>query len=204
MLKIFYRHQRGMTLLELIVAVSIVGILMAIGVPQLGDWLRRSSIRSAAEVVQNGLRIAEGEAIRRNAFVEFLLTNSTPDVSGIKSLTAVADGKNWAARVLDSSYAPLADVNLAYVGSAVMSEFAADLKFEGPANVVFNGNGRVTDITGVAITDSQIFRLSRPGTGAVCVFVTPGGAVKACDPALASGHPFACLPLVPLSKCPKI
>ena len=65
--------------------------------------------------------------------------------------------------------------------------------------------GRVTDSAGAAVTEYQVYRLSRSGADrAVCVFVTPGGAIKSCDPALASGKPFACLPLVSLAKCPKV
>jgi type IV fimbrial biogenesis protein FimT len=80
------------------VTVVIAGILMAVGIPQMGEWIRRNSVGSAAETVQNGLRQAEAEAIRRNQRVEFLLTNAAPSQSGILSLTAADNGKNWAVR----------------------------------------------------------------------------------------------------------
>lgn len=198
------RHVRGATLLELIITVSIVGILMAIGVPQLGDWVRRNSVSSAAEIIQNGLRQAEAEAIRRNQRVEFLLTNESPSQDAIKTLTAVANGSNWASRVIDADFAPLSDITLAYVNGFRMKDVSADVVFQGPANVVFSGTGRVFDIKGAPITEYQVFRVSRPGADRVmCVFVTPGGGVRTCDPAITSGKPFACLPLVSAEKCPK-
>ncbi len=64
--KLELRSQRGATLLELMVTVMIAGIVLAIGVPQMGNWIRRHSVISAAEIFQNGLRRAETEAIRRN------------------------------------------------------------------------------------------------------------------------------------------
>ena len=196
--------QRGTTLLELIITVAIVGILMAVGVPQLGDWVRRNSVASAAEIVQNGLRQAEAEAIRRNQRVEFLLTNDTPSQDSIKTVTAAANGANWASRVLDADFAPLSDITLAYVNVFRMKDVSADVAIQGPANVVFSGNGRVFDIKGAPITEYQIFRVSRPGADrAMCVFVTPGGGIRTCDPAITSGKPFACLPLVSAEKCPK-
>ena len=69
------------------ITVAIVGIVAAIGIPQMGQWIRNSSVNSAAEILQNGLRQAEAEAIRRNLRVEFMLTNGTPAASGIKSLS---------------------------------------------------------------------------------------------------------------------
>lgn len=193
-------RQHGVTLIELMVTVTIISILLAVGIPQMGEWIRRNSIGSAAESVQNGLRQAEAEAIRRNMRVEFLLTNATPSQSGILSLSAADNGKNWAVRALGTT-----DAKLAYVSGFQMSEVSPDVALAGPASLFFTGMGRVTDSTGSAVTEYQVYRLSRSGADrAVCVFVTPGGAIKTCDPALASGKPFACLPLVSLAKCPKV
>ena len=193
-------RQHGVTLIELMVTVTIISILLAVGIPQMGEWIRRNSIGSAAESVQNGLRQAEAEAIRRNMRVEFLLTNATPSQSGVLSLSAADNGKNWAVRALGTT-----DAKLAYVSGFQMSEVSPDVALAGPASLFFTGMGRVTDSTGAAVTEYQVYRLSRSGADrAVCVFVTPGGAIKTCDPALASGKPFACLPLVSLAKCPKV
>lgn len=203
MLSLPIRKQRGVTLLEMMVTVAIVGIIAAIGIPQMGQWIRNSSVNSAAEILQNGLRQAEAEAIRRNLRVEFMLTNGTPSASSIKSLTATTNGKNWAIRALDG-LVPLADQNAAYVNGFLLKDVSPDITVEGPASVLFNGSGRVLDNKGVAISSHQVYRISRASAEkAMCVFVTPGGGVKLCNPALASGEPFACQPQVSLSKCPK-
>lgn len=198
MLSVQGRLQGGTTLLELMVTVTIVAILLAVGVPQLSDWIRRNSVSSAAEVLQNGLRGAEAEAIRRNAPAEFLLTNDTPSASG--TLAAVDNGKNWAIRMRDSSFGI---VTGGYVAGFSLKEVSADVVLSGPASVLFNGMGRTLDSTGAALTAAQVYRFSRDGADkAFCVFVTPGGSVKLCDPSLASGNPRACQPLLTLSQCP--
>ena len=197
------RTQRGVTLLELMITVAIVGIVGAIGIPQMGQWIRNSSVNSAAEILQNGLRQDEAEAIRRNLRVEFMLTNGTPAASGIKTLTPTTNGKNWAIRALDG-LTPLADENTAYVNGFQLKDVSSDISVEGPASVLFSGSGRVLDNKGVAISSHQVYRISRSSADkALCVFVTPGGGVKLCNPALASGEPFACQPQISLSKCPK-
>jgi len=203
MLNLTRRRQRGATLLELMITVAIVGIVSAIGVPQMGQWIRNSSVNSAAEILQNGLRQAEAEAIRRNLRVEFMLTNEVPAASSIKTLNATMNGKNWAIRALDG-LTPLADQNAAYVNGFLLKEVSPDLTVEGPASVLFSGSGRVLDNKGVAVASHQVYRISRTSADkALCVFVTPGGGVKLCNPALASGEPFACQPQISLSKCPK-
>ncbi len=203
MLSLPKRTQRGVTLLELMITVAIVGIVGAIGIPQMGQWIRNSSVNSAAEILQNGLRQAEAEAIRRNLRVEFLLTNEAPASSNIKTLSATINGKNWAIRALDG-LVPLSDQNAAYVSGFLLKDVSSDIDVEGPASVLFSGSGRVLDSKGVAVASHQVYRITRTSSDkALCVFVTPGGGVKLCNPALASGEPFACQPQISLSKCPK-
>lgn len=203
MLSLKRSRQRGATLLELMVTVTIVGIIAAIGIPQMGQWIRNSSVNSAAEILQNGLRQAEAEAIRRNLRVEFLLTNEVPASSNIKTLSATMNGKNWAIRALDG-LVPLSDQNAAYVSGFLLKDVSSDINVEGPASVLFSGSGRVLDSKGVAVASHQVYRITRTSSDkALCVFVTPGGGIKLCNPALPSGEPFACQPQISLSKCPK-
>lgn len=179
------------------ITVLILGILMSIGIPQMSDWLRRSSVSAAAEFLQNGLRQATTEAIRRNLRVEFLLTNDMPTVSGVVSLTPSRDGANWAARTQ-----AVPEGGVSHVASLAMKEISAEVKVSGPASLWFNGMGRVSDADGAAISANQIYRVTRAGSDrAVCVFVTPGGAVKSCDPSLPEGHLSACLPRVLPAQC---
>ena len=86
----------------------------------------------------------------------------------------------------------------------LLKDVSSDINVEGPASVLFSGSGRVLDNKGAAISSHQVYRISRSSAEkALCVFVTPGGGVKLCNPALASGEPFACQPQISLVKCPK-
>jgi type IV fimbrial biogenesis protein FimT len=59
------RAQPGFTLLELMVVLAIAGVLFAIGVPAMGNFIRNSRITSAANDVMAGLHFARSEAIKR-------------------------------------------------------------------------------------------------------------------------------------------
>ncbi len=188
--------QRGFSMLELMVTVSILAILIGIGMPQMAQWIQRMTVSSASELVQNGLRQAIGEAIRRNTEVDFILTDGTPNVSGVASLVAKQDGANWAIRVVDTA------ASNRFVNGHQTKELSSDVTLQGPAGVRFNGSGRVLDLTGTPVGGKQIFRITRSGSGlAYCVFVTPGAAVKMCDPSRASGDPRACQPVLTASEC---
>ena len=57
--------QSGFTLLELMAVVVIAGLLLGIGVPAMGDFIRNARITGAANDVMVGLHFARSEAIKR-------------------------------------------------------------------------------------------------------------------------------------------
>lgn len=69
---------KGFSLIEVVVAVAIMGILLALGVPQLATYSRNVKIRAAAEGFLAAAQTARGEAVRLNSNVELILTNSAP------------------------------------------------------------------------------------------------------------------------------
>lgn len=59
------RAQPGFTLLELMLVVAIAGVLLAIAVPAMGNFMRNSRITGAANDVMAGFHFARSEAIKR-------------------------------------------------------------------------------------------------------------------------------------------
>lgn len=190
--------QRGMTLIELIIGMAIVGLLMVLGLPSFGQWLQNSQIRTAAESIQNGLQLAKAEAVRRNTTVRFSLI----DVA-TASCALSTTGINWVISRDDPS--GMCDVAASDTNAPriIQTRSAAEgtgnvVVAAGQSAIVFNGMGRVIPVPGAAIT----IGISNP-TGGTCatsggsmrclnVVVSTGGQVRMCDPALASTDPRGC------------
>lgn len=85
------QFQRGLTLVELLVTVTLLVILLFLAAPNFITWINNTRVRTVAEVLQNGVRFAQAEAIRRNRSVVFYLTNAEPSLAA----AAVANGTNW-------------------------------------------------------------------------------------------------------------
>lgn len=202
------RFVRGFTLIELLITVAIASIVLALGVPAMSQWVRRASVTNMAESIQNGLRLTFGEAIRRNAPVQFLLTDSSVASADVTAAVAKANGAKWLSRVLDASSFPTSAtaVSGGFVAAGSASELSGSSKLtvEGPASVIFNGAGRVIATDGTLLSEYQIYRVSMSDADrALCVFVTPGGGTKSCDPSYASGDARACQPILTVDQCKK-
>ena len=73
-------RQRGMTIVELMVTISILALLLFLAAPDFRTWILNTRVRSVAEALQNGVRQAQAEAVRRNRTVVFFLTNAEPGI----------------------------------------------------------------------------------------------------------------------------
>jgi type IV fimbrial biogenesis protein FimT len=69
--------QSGFTLLELMLVVVLAGLLLGIGVPAMGNFIRNARITSAANDVMVALHFTRSEAIKRRAPVT-LCTSADP------------------------------------------------------------------------------------------------------------------------------
>lgn len=63
------RRQRGFSLLELMITITVVAILLAIAVPSFRDVIRRNQVSSASNELLAGLSYARTEAITRGQLV---------------------------------------------------------------------------------------------------------------------------------------
>lgn len=142
----------GFTVIELLITVAVVGTLSALGIPTMNGAINNAKVRTTAEGLQNGLRTAQAEAIRRSRQTAFVLTNATP----ARGALPAANGKYWYIQVLPVvSGESIPD---SYVQGGQFGALTAGVTVAGPAVICFNSIGRA-----VANTDTGL-----PGT-ASCI-----------------------------------
>ena len=189
----------GFSLIELMVTVTLLGVLVLLAMPSMAAWVRNNKVRTVADALENGLRVAQVEATRRSRQVVFVLTNSPTPAT---SLTAVANGGYWATKTirLTTGSSDTAD----FIESGTLSGTAANVQITGPAALCFSALGRVVVNTNTGVTGASCnvtasaaqydIQLDGPDARPLRVLVSLGGRVRMCDPAktLSSTHPDGC------------
>ena len=176
------RTQSGVTLIEFLIGFVVLGVRVALAAPSFRDWMINSQIRTATDGIDNGLKLARSEAVRRNSPVRFRLMSST--------------ASGWAVEALNRTSSSWDSFQIRDAGEGTASVTVTATQ----STVVFVGDGRVSPAPTSAIT----FDLSHSG-GSSCittagegdmrclrVTVSAGGSVRMCDPALSSGNVSSC------------
>ena len=134
---------RGFSLIELVVTLSVFGVLLMTAVPALGSWVAGAQVRTVADGIQNGLRLAQVEAARRNRRVQFVLTDSDPLGSG--PWTPSSTGRNWVILTVPVTTMIDPETGVAEVAQrvqgATLANVAAGVSLQGPATLSFNAFG---------------------------------------------------------------
>jgi len=172
---------RGFTIIEMVVVLMILGIVIVLALPSYHLWIANTQVRTAAESVQNGLRLAASEAVRRNVPVD--LVRTLDPAPGLASASNIA-GMSWVVR----SNPPAPDV-AELIDSKPAAEASRSAAVAANAAVVsFTGLGRLAP--GSALT---CMRFTTPnGDRPLVVMVTTGGSVRMCDPAFPANDPRGC------------
>ena len=68
--------QRGFTLLEALVVVAIIGVLLAVGIPNMRSWLGNTAANGAAQFYAEGFRLAKHQALANNSRSRLVLTSN--------------------------------------------------------------------------------------------------------------------------------
>lgn len=182
-------RMRGFTMVELMIAVAIIFIVLLLGIPSYRVWIQNTQIRTATESVQNGLQLARAEAVRRNAKVQFVLTDTDPTQDNVSTVAASTAGKNWMVRVFQTggTYTTADFIQGRSGGEGSSNAVVA----AGQSSFVFNGLGRLTPVPAATVN----IDISNPNGGdrPLRVMVSVGGLIRMCDPALTlSSNPQGC------------
>ncbi len=109
------RRRLGVTVVEIVVVVGMIGVLAALGGPVLDQWFLNSRTKSAARSVADAFMLARGEAIRTgNAHLVFLSASPAglppaTDPAGTGLGVDLATGGTFPVLIVDDG--PIAGVN---------------------------------------------------------------------------------------------
>jgi type IV fimbrial biogenesis protein FimT len=181
----------GFTLVELLVGMTLVAVLIALGAPSMSNYLQNSKIANATSTYYSAIQMARTEAIRRNVLTQFVLTDAP-----FGSMAPASSARGWAVRASGASFTRIdakSDVEgegsktsqtLTVIGTATPSAFDGTISFNGlGATTQPDGASYTLDIKNPAAGDCKL-----DGGTIRCrrIVVSPGGQIAACDPALAA------------------
>lgn len=186
-------RERGFTLIELMVGITVLALILFAMSPSITAWLNDSRVRSAADSLQNGLQTARAEAVRRNESVSFWLvtmddpgtlsndcTLSSSSASWVVSLTSPL---NHCADKPSTISAPRLVSGKAAGGGTQVTVAAVDSTNTAANRVTFDGFGRVSNADAVAKIN-----LSGTNTRNLRIEISSAGSVRLCDVAVTDAN----------------
>lgn len=178
-------NNNGFTLVELMIVLAILAIVATFAVPAYQTWIANTKTRTATESIQNGVRLAQAEAVKRGVQVQFVLTDDEPTAIDV---TPKATGKNWI--IQSMQLATPADTDAFIQGAAMTTQSGNSLVSADAASITFNSIGRIVSpskLVTYTITNST------NGDRTLKVIVSVSGKVRMCDDDLdLSSNPFGC------------
>jgi len=203
------RRVGGFTLAELMVAIAIMGTLLAVGIPNMTTWVMANKARAASEFYAEGLAMARREAVTRNAASRLVLS---PNANGqldwqvdvcfpVPGTPCSADSGSWSSVAAAADNDPNADSPYKSVFRAATALPNADVLVptvqpQGSTGVYFTALGWVDATDAGRLARLQLMPSSdlRDAVQPVALVVTLAGIVAKCNPAISAPDSRACPP----------
>lgn len=193
------RSSTGFSIIELMIAITVIAIFIALGMPAFFEFLQNAKIRTAAESMRAGIQFAKSEALRRNTSVRFqLMTTLDSDC------VANYEARNWVVSLdnangkCNAAPSETDDPRILQKKSAAEGTEGVAIITNGPDvsnTLIFSGMGRLTNANWQRF-DSVDFSNPAGGTckhddpssgkmRCLRIEVSRNGDVRMCDPAVA-------------------
>jgi len=181
----FWRRQKGMTLIELLVALVILAILSSLGIPSYQQWVRNTRIRNATESIQNGLRFARMQSAQLGTNVRFEFSNTTDASWTVCTLNGASACTGAGAATLQSFNAAGGASNVKVNVGTSIGTLTTRLTsgITSGIGITFTALARPLNYSGT--TDlKRIDTSAQTGDRWLVTTVSAGGMVRFCDPQL--------------------
>lgn len=165
-------HALGFSLIEMMIAIVILGLTTSFGLPAFNGWIADAKTRTMAEVLQNSIRLAQAEAVKSGRQVQFFLTNGTPALNAGTS----TNGKNWGIQTMKLTDSTMPET-FVEGGSMAGSNQTITILADSPS-LQFNSIGRLSS----PAQDTKIDISNTNGDGTLRITISAAGAIRLCDP----------------------
>jgi type IV fimbrial biogenesis protein FimT len=151
--------QRGFTLLELMIAISIGALILGLGIPAFRDYLRNAELTRTANDLLGSLYLARGEAVKRRRNVVLCFTAEP------------------------TATAPACTAGLTQAGWVVFADADADLTVDATETVLQRHEvpGGEVSFASIPAGNGGYFAYAPSGFGATLAAGTPLAGVAICD-----------------------
>lgn len=178
------RPASGFSLLELLIAVAVAGIMLAIGIPSFRGLFASNRLTTTANEYVTAFNEARMAAIRRNAATQFCSNVAT--TNGTDTLGTACGTSAGAVYVLNANGTSVTKLNEAPTlppGLSLGSSTVAALRYnaQGFARVAVGGTGPYTGLL-LDLSSSALTTNNRR-----CLYLTTGSTVSSCTVTTTSG-----------------
>ena len=183
----------GFSLIELMIVLSALSILFAVGMPAFGRLLHDIDIRGSAEGLRAGLQKARTEAITRNALVRISFSN----LSGRPAWTLGCVRSSLRCPETISSYSANADTLIRWGAARSNDQIALSTALAPgnrmPSGVTFNALGTAPGVESNADASRiDVTHAINEEAKRLVLMITAAGAIRLCDPSADSGSVLRC------------